>query len=509
MQQPLAFIPSPSQGSIHLGPLPLRGYALMIIIGVIVAVWLGERRWVARGGAAGTVVDIAVWAVPFGLVGGRLYHVITDHQLYFGHGHHPIDALKVWNGGLGIWGAIALGTFGAYLGCRRRGISLRVFADAAAPGIALAQAIGRWGNWFNQELYGRPSKLPWAVKIDPAHRPSDAKYADIATYHPTFLYECLWCVGVAVLVIWAEKRFRLAYGRAFALYVAAYTVGRAWTEWLRIDEAHHILGVRLNDWTCLIVFLGAVAYMYLQRHRTENPPGALGTAADAGDATVDPAEPATTDGDATAEPSDSDPARETGADAVPETGSEPDAEPTAAEADAEPAEPDDTTAAESDPAPTEAKDGKTAAVEPGETKDDGPAKAAAVEPAEAEDGKPATGDATDDEATDNADNADDEATGGEVDGQAEDGDRTEAAPATATGESAAADKAADSGTSKAADAETPDAESHDGGAADADEAQPATGADETGTGATGERASQDAESAPADTADRSSAARRA
>src|SRR3954454_13823879 len=156
MQQPLASIPSPSQGVVHLGPLPLRAYALMIILGVVVAVWLGERRWVSRGGTAGTVVDIAVWAVPFGLVGARLYHVITDHQRYFGAGQHPIDALKIWTGGLGICGGVALGTLGAYIGCRRRGISLRVFADAAAPGIALAQAIGRWGNWFNQELYGRP-----------------------------------------------------------------------------------------------------------------------------------------------------------------------------------------------------------------------------------------------------------------------------------------------------------------------------------------------------------------
>jgi prolipoprotein diacylglyceryl transferase len=333
MQQPLAFIPSPSQGSIHLGPLPLRGYALMIILGVIVAVWLGERRWVARGGAPGTVVDIAVWAVPFGLVGGRLYHVITDHQLYFGNGHHPIDALKVWNGGLGIWGAIALGTVGAYLGCRRRGISLRVFADAVAPGMALAQAIGRWGNWFNQELYGRPTTLPWAVKIDPAHRP--ATTPDIATYQPTFLYECLWCIGVAVLVIWAEKRFRLAYGRTFALYVAAYTVGRAWIEWLRVDEAHHILGLRLNDWTALIVFLGAVAYLYVQRDKTENPPGALGTAAEATD---EPAEPVQ-DGDAPSatEPEDATPAG-------------PGAE-SAEAADGEPTSGDRTDAATDEPAP--------------------------------------------------------------------------------------------------------------------------------------------------------------
>jgi prolipoprotein diacylglyceryl transferase len=341
MQQPLAFIPSPSQGSIHLGPLPLRGYALMIILGVIVAVWLGERRWVARGGAPGTVVDIAVWAVPFGLVGGRLYHVITDHQLYFGHGHHPIDALKVWNGGLGIWGAVALGALGAYLGCRRRGISLRVFADAAAPGIALAQAIGRWGNWFNQELYGRPTTLPWAVKIDPAHRP--ATTPDVATYQPTFLYECLWCIGVAVLVIWAEKRFRLAYGRTFALYVAAYTVGRAWIEWLRVDEAHHILGLRLNDWTALIVFLGAVAYLYIRRDKTENPPGAFGTAAEATDEPAEPVE----DGDATSttELEDATPAAPTAKpaereDGEPESGDRTDATSDAAEDEPAPAQED-------------------------------------------------------------------------------------------------------------------------------------------------------------------------
>ncbi|MCW2946237.1 MAG: prolipoprotein diacylglyceryl transferase [Actinoallomurus sp.] len=285
MQQPLASIPSPSQGVVHLGPLPLRGYALMIIIGVIVAVWLGERRWVARGGSSGTVVDIAVWAVPFGLVGGRLYHVITDYELYFGKNWHPIGALEVWNGGLGIWGAVAFGALGAYVGCRRRGVSLRAFADATAPGIVLAQAIGRWGNWFNQELYGRPTKLPWAVEIDPAHRPVNTP--DIGTYHPTFLYESLWCIGVAVLVIWAEKRFRLTYGRTFALYVGAYTVGRAWIEWLRVDQAHHILGLRLNDWTSLFVFLAAVAYLYVYRGRTEIPPGTFGSVAE-----DDAAEPA-------------------------------------------------------------------------------------------------------------------------------------------------------------------------------------------------------------------------
>ncbi|GAA2101346.1 prolipoprotein diacylglyceryl transferase [Actinomadura alba] len=265
--QPLASLPSPSDGVWHLGPLPLRAYALMIIIGIVVAIWLGERRWTARGGTPNVVVDVAVWTVPFGLVGGRLYHVITDYERYFGDGQDPVNVLKIWHGGLGIWGAIALGAVGAWIGCRRRGISLGAFGDAVAPGIALAQAIGRWGNWWNQELYGKPLNTWWAVKIDAAHRPADPKYADIATYHPTFLYESLWCVGVAVLVIWAGRRFRLTHGRTFALYVAAYTVGRFWIESLRIDDAHHLLGMRLNNWTALIVFIGAVAYLWQARGR--------------------------------------------------------------------------------------------------------------------------------------------------------------------------------------------------------------------------------------------------
>ncbi|MGQ4328392.1 prolipoprotein diacylglyceryl transferase [Streptomyces hayashii] len=252
----LAYIPSPSHGVLYLGPVPLRGYAFCIIIGVFVAVWLGNRRWVARGGRVGTVADIAVWAVPFGLVGGRLYHVITDYELYFSAGRDWVDAFKVWEGGLGIWGAIALGAVGAWIGCRRRGVPLPAYADAIAPGIALAQAIGRWGNWFNQELYGKETDLPWALHIT-----SSADGRVPGYYHPTFLYESLWCVGVALLVIWADRRFKLGHGRAFALYVAAYCVGRAWIEYMRVDDAHHILGLRLNDWTALVVFLLAVTYI--------------------------------------------------------------------------------------------------------------------------------------------------------------------------------------------------------------------------------------------------------
>jgi prolipoprotein diacylglyceryl transferase len=276
--QSLASIPSPSEGVWNLGPFPLRAYALMIIIGVIVAVWLGERRWIAKGGSPGMVIDVAVWAVPFGLIGGRLYHVITDHQLYFGAGKHPIDAFKVWHGGLGIWGAVALGALGAWIGCRQRGVRLAAFGDAIAPGIAIAQGIGRWGNWWNQELYGKPTTLPWGLEIDAAHRPKDElgqvlpKYekADLL-FHPTFLYESLWCLALAVVVIWAGRRYRLNHGRTFALYVAGYTVGRFWIEALRIDSAHSFLGLRLNDYTAIIVFIGAVAYLYLNRNKGDVP----------------------------------------------------------------------------------------------------------------------------------------------------------------------------------------------------------------------------------------------
>ncbi len=269
----LAFIPSPSEGVWHLGPLPIRGYALCIILGVLAAVWIGDKRWVQRGGRAGTVGDIAVWAVPFGLVGGRIYHVLTDPQLYFGEGRNPVNALYIWRGGLGIWGAIALGALGAYIGCRRHRASFSAYADALAPGIVVAQAIGRWGNWFNQELYGKPTTLPWGLEIDPDHRgglPTSMRGSE--TFHPTYLYESLWDLGVAGLVIWAERRFRLGYGRAFALYVMAYTVGRGWIEYLRVDTANHFFGVRLNVWTSVIVFCLAAAYFVVVGRRHPGQP---------------------------------------------------------------------------------------------------------------------------------------------------------------------------------------------------------------------------------------------
>ncbi len=264
----LASIPSPSQGVWHLGPLPIRAYALCIIAGVVVAIWLGEKRWIARGGRPGQIGDIAIWAVPFGLVGGRLYHVITDWRLYFGEGREPITALYVWQGGLGIWGAISLGALGAYIGARRHNAKFPPLADALAPGIAIAQAIGRWGNWFNQELYGRPTTLPWGLEIDQAHREEGYEDPDLL-FHPTFLYEFVWNLGVAGLVIWADRRFRLGHGRAFALYVMGYTAGRGWIEYLRIDQVqgNDVFGLRLNVWTSIVLFLLALGYFLWSRRK--------------------------------------------------------------------------------------------------------------------------------------------------------------------------------------------------------------------------------------------------
>ena len=268
-------IPSPTQGVWYLGPVPLRAYALCILAGILVAVWLTQRRLAARGGDPERVIDVAMWAVPFGIVGGRLYHVISSPQAYFGEGGNPVDALKIWNGGLGIWGAVALGALGAWIGCRRSGVSYLDFADALAPGLIIAQAIGRWGNWFNNELYGGPTDLPWALQIHEwdattgeAVRDAGGQAVVLGSYHPTFLYESLWCLGVAALLVWADRRFRLRPGQVFALYVMGYTLGRVWIEMMRVDEANHVLGLRLNVWTSLLVFAFGLAWFVLARRRS-------------------------------------------------------------------------------------------------------------------------------------------------------------------------------------------------------------------------------------------------
>jgi prolipoprotein diacylglyceryl transferase len=276
----LAYIPSPDRGVWYLGPVPIRAYALFIIVGIVVAVVWGERRFVARGGRPGTVTDIAVFAVPFGLVGGRLYHVATDWQTYFGPGGDPIGALKIWQGGLGIWGAVALGGVGALIGCRRRQVPLPFFADAVAPGIVVAQAIGRLGNYFNQELYGDPTTLPWGLEIyrrvDPATGLPDAlggvalDRTPVEIVAPTFLYELIWNLIVAAIVVWADRRFRLGHGRAFALYVAGYTLGRFFIEQMRSDYATRVFGdIRINVVVAAVVFVGAVVYLVVVRKPRE------------------------------------------------------------------------------------------------------------------------------------------------------------------------------------------------------------------------------------------------
>ncbi|MFI1920324.1 prolipoprotein diacylglyceryl transferase [Nocardia sp. NPDC020380] len=272
----LAYLPSPAQGVWHIGPFPLRAYAFCILTGIIVAIWLTRRRWAARGHDPEAILDVALWAVPFGIVGGRLYHVITDPELYFAAGRDPVRAFYIWDGGLGIWGAVALGAVGAWIGCRQHRINLLDLGDALAPGLVIAQAIGRWGNYFNQELYGAATTLPWALEIDPAHRPADSPY--VGLYHPTFLYESLWDLGVGLLLLWIDRRYRVPRGKLFAAYVAAYTVGRGWIEALRVDHANHIFGLRLNDWTSLVVFCIALAVVCRPRRKAPAETAAEDTA---------------------------------------------------------------------------------------------------------------------------------------------------------------------------------------------------------------------------------------
>ncbi|MDQ1294589.1 MAG: hypothetical protein QG608_2474 [Actinomycetota bacterium] len=269
-----ASIPSPTQSVWELGPFPVRAYGLCILVGIVLAVLWGDRRLVARGAPAGVVLDVAVWAVPFGILGGRIYHVLTSWQPYFGENGEPVEALYVWQGGLGIWGAVALGGVGAWIGCRRAGILLPPFADAVAPGVLLAQAIGRLGNWFNNEVYGRATDVPWGVKIyewdlraGHAERGPDGEPLVKGVYHPTFLYEMLWNLFVVVVLVRLDRRFRIGHGRLFALYVMLYTTGRFWIETLRSDPANKIMGLRLNLWTSVIVLVGSAAYLVISLRR--------------------------------------------------------------------------------------------------------------------------------------------------------------------------------------------------------------------------------------------------
>jgi prolipoprotein diacylglyceryl transferase len=262
----LGAIPSPSSGSIQLGPIKMNAYGLMIALGVIVAVRIAGRRAEAKGvGTTDDISSIAMWAVPAGIIGGRIYHVMTDYEKFQGRW---FDVIKIWQGGLGIWGGVALGVFVGGWTARRRGLDAWWIISCAVPAIAVAQAIGRWGNWFNQELFGRPTTLPWALEVSDSTA-LKAGYSAGTTFHPTFLYESIGCLLLAFVLIRIESRISPARGRLLAWYVAGYTMLRFFVEGLRVDPAHSAGGLRLNQWVSLGAFSAAVLFLLLDRLRSQ------------------------------------------------------------------------------------------------------------------------------------------------------------------------------------------------------------------------------------------------
>lgn len=279
-------IPSPAQGVWYLGPLPIRAYAMAILLGIVVSAWILGRRYRARTGPDGVltnrtpapaevVSDVLLWAVGLGIVGARIYHVFSSPEAYFGPNGDLLQALRIWEGGLGIWGAVAGGALGAWIALRRIGLRLSPFADAAAPALLVAQAIGRLGNYFNQELFGAPTTLPWGLQIDAVHAASVGSFPPGTLFQPTFLYELLWCLTMAAVLVWVDRRFQLRHGRLFWLYVALYTLGRVWIEMLRIDDAEIVLGLRLNVWTSIVLFVAALVAFVVIGVRTRGVPDAV------------------------------------------------------------------------------------------------------------------------------------------------------------------------------------------------------------------------------------------
>jgi prolipoprotein diacylglyceryl transferase len=258
MSPALGSIPSPSSGNVG----PFHMYGLILAVGVLVAVYIAEHRWRRRGYPKDGIYDISFWVVIWGVIGARLYHVITDYQRFE---DDPWRAFQIWRGGLSIWGAVLGGAIAVVVITRRRHLPTLVVMDCMAPGIVLAQAIGRWGNYFNQELFGKPSTLPWALEIAPSHRPTG--YLQYTTFQPTFLYESLACLAIAGILLLVEQRAHLKLGQTFALYVVLYTFARFWFENMRIDPAHEIAGMRVNAWVSVFVFgFGIAWFVWLGRH---------------------------------------------------------------------------------------------------------------------------------------------------------------------------------------------------------------------------------------------------
>jgi prolipoprotein diacylglyceryl transferase len=265
---PLAgYIPSPAHGIVNVGPLPLHAYGLMLALGVLAAAKISEVRWRRMGGDPKVIAEIAVPVVIAGVVGARLYHLFTGYKWSEGG---VIGAFEIWKGGLSIWGAVAGGLIAVIVMARIKHVDVLMLMDAIGPAVAVAQAIGRWGNWFNQELFGRPTTLPWGLEIDRAHRPPG--YTQYATFQPTFLYESLWCLLVFGTIVWTERRFGLRRGQAFALYVAMYTFGRIWFEALRIDEATRIFGIRFNLLLSVVLCVGSTIWFVWLGRRPAYPP---------------------------------------------------------------------------------------------------------------------------------------------------------------------------------------------------------------------------------------------
>lgn len=267
----LASIPSPSSGTLHIGPLSIHAYGLMIALGVVAAVWLLGRRLEQIG--AGTSDDasaVAVWGVVAGIIGARLYHVATDWSLFSGH---PERIIQIWKGGLGIPGGLLAGIAAGLWAGRRRGIPAAVMANCAAPALPLAQAIGRVGNWFNQELFGRPTTLPWGLRVSASSAAAAGNYAPGTTFHPTFLYEMLWNLALCVVLLRIDRQWKPRPPRLMAMYLVGYGVGRFWVEGLRIDPAHHLDGLRWNQWVALVVTVAAASYLVFDMRRQPAVPG--------------------------------------------------------------------------------------------------------------------------------------------------------------------------------------------------------------------------------------------
>ena len=264
MNQIFASIPAPSISYFDVGPFRVHIYALCILAGIVVAIWLANRRLNQRGGESGVAIDISLWAVPFGIVGGRIFHVLTHINDYFYAGADISAIFRVWEGGLAIYGAIAFGLLGAWIGARIAGVRFWSYLDAAAPGVLLAQALGRWGNYFNQELFGVPTTLPWGLEIDMSNPAYPVGLPGGVLFQPTFLYESLWSILGVIILLNLDKRFELRWGKMFALYIAFYSVGRIWTESLRLDPSEVFLGLRTNIWSAIFGIIAAIVIWRVQ-----------------------------------------------------------------------------------------------------------------------------------------------------------------------------------------------------------------------------------------------------